>query len=46
MPFFVKAVAQALKAHAPINAKINEAEGTITYFDTENVGIAVDSRRA
>ncbi|MER7896672.1 2-oxoglutarate dehydrogenase, E2 component, dihydrolipoamide succinyltransferase [Streptomyces sp. NPDC096046] len=45
MPFFVKAAAQALKAHAPINARINEAEGTITYFDTENVGIAVDSEK-
>ncbi|WP_328338067.1 2-oxoglutarate dehydrogenase, E2 component, dihydrolipoamide succinyltransferase [Streptomyces violaceus] len=45
MPFFVKAAAQALKAHAPINAKINEAEGTISYFDTENVGIAVDSEK-
>ncbi|MGC0341364.1 2-oxoglutarate dehydrogenase, E2 component, dihydrolipoamide succinyltransferase [Streptomyces sp. SLBN-8D4] len=45
MPFFVKAAAQALKAHAPINAKINEGEGTITYFDTENVGIAVDSEK-
>ncbi|MEU4033016.1 2-oxoglutarate dehydrogenase, E2 component, dihydrolipoamide succinyltransferase [Streptomyces collinus] len=45
MPFFVKAAAQALKAHAVVNAKINEAEGTITYFDTENVGIAVDSEK-
>ncbi|HWD81946.1 MAG TPA: 2-oxo acid dehydrogenase subunit E2, partial [Kribbella sp.] len=45
MPFFVKAAARALKAHAPINAKINEAEGTITYFDTENIGIAVDSEK-
>ncbi|MGW2724987.1 2-oxoglutarate dehydrogenase, E2 component, dihydrolipoamide succinyltransferase [Streptomyces sp. NPDC001492] len=45
MPFFVKAAAQALKAHPVINAKINEAEGTITYFDTENVGIAVDSEK-
>ncbi|MET9972739.1 2-oxoglutarate dehydrogenase, E2 component, dihydrolipoamide succinyltransferase, partial [Streptomyces sp. NPDC006356] len=45
MPFFVKAAAQALKAHAPINAKINEAEGTITYFDTENIGIAVDAEK-
>ncbi|MEV5353301.1 2-oxoglutarate dehydrogenase, E2 component, dihydrolipoamide succinyltransferase [Streptomyces sp. NPDC052693] len=45
MPFFVKAAAQALKAHAPINARINEAEGTITYFDTENIGIAVDSEK-
>ncbi|MFD5269843.1 2-oxoglutarate dehydrogenase, E2 component, dihydrolipoamide succinyltransferase [Streptomyces sp. NPDC058335] len=45
MPFFVKAAAQALKAHPVINAKINEAENTITYFDTENVGIAVDSEK-
>ncbi|MFG3658790.1 2-oxoglutarate dehydrogenase, E2 component, dihydrolipoamide succinyltransferase [Streptomyces sp. NPDC047706] len=45
MPFFVKAAAQALKAHAPVNARINEAEGTITYFDTENIGIAVDSEK-
>ncbi len=45
MPFFVKAAAQALKAHPVINARINEDEGTITYFDTENVGIAVDSER-
>ncbi|MCC5475807.1 2-oxoglutarate dehydrogenase, E2 component, dihydrolipoamide succinyltransferase [Streptomyces barringtoniae] len=45
MPFFVKAAAQALKAHPVINAKINEAEGTITYFDSENIGIAVDSEK-
>ncbi|MFD8201707.1 2-oxoglutarate dehydrogenase, E2 component, dihydrolipoamide succinyltransferase [Streptomyces sp. NPDC059701] len=45
MPFFVKAAAQALKAHPAINAKINEAEGTITYFDTEHIGIAVDSEK-
>ncbi|MER6924846.1 2-oxo acid dehydrogenase subunit E2, partial [Streptomyces spiralis] len=43
MPFFVKAAAQALKAHPVVNARLNEAEGTITYFDTENVGIAVDT---
>ncbi|MFF4208220.1 2-oxoglutarate dehydrogenase, E2 component, dihydrolipoamide succinyltransferase [Streptomyces sp. NPDC001796] len=45
MPFFVKAAAQALKAHPVINARINEAEGSITYFDTEHVGIAVDSEK-
>ncbi|MGW9047367.1 2-oxoglutarate dehydrogenase, E2 component, dihydrolipoamide succinyltransferase [Streptomyces lydicus] len=45
MPFFVKAAVQALKAHPVINARINEDEGTITYFDTENVGIAVDSEK-
>ncbi|MFD6342020.1 2-oxoglutarate dehydrogenase, E2 component, dihydrolipoamide succinyltransferase [Streptomyces sp. NPDC060210] len=45
MPFFVKAAAQALKAHPVINARINEGEGTITYFDSENIGIAVDSEK-
>ncbi|MER6573773.1 2-oxoglutarate dehydrogenase, E2 component, dihydrolipoamide succinyltransferase, partial [Streptomyces sp. NPDC001093] len=45
MPFFVKAAAQALKAHPVINARINESEGTITYFDSENIGIAVDSEK-
>ncbi|MFJ3795852.1 2-oxoglutarate dehydrogenase, E2 component, dihydrolipoamide succinyltransferase [Streptomyces sp. NPDC090088] len=45
MPFFVKAAAQALKAHPAVNARINVEEGTITYFDTENVGIAVDSEK-
>ncbi|REK86357.1 2-oxoglutarate dehydrogenase, E2 component, dihydrolipoamide succinyltransferase, partial [Streptomyces inhibens] len=45
MPFFVKAAVQALKAHPVVNARINEAEGTITYFDTENVGIAVDAEK-
>ncbi|WP_327069520.1 2-oxoglutarate dehydrogenase, E2 component, dihydrolipoamide succinyltransferase [Kitasatospora sp. NBC_01250] len=45
MPFFVKAAAQALKSHPSINARINEAEGTITYFDIENIGIAVDSEK-
>ncbi|WP_371800202.1 2-oxo acid dehydrogenase subunit E2 [Streptomyces sp. NBC_01707] len=45
MPFFVKAATQALKAHPVINARINEGEGTITYFDERNVGIAVDTER-
>ncbi|MEU3576288.1 2-oxoglutarate dehydrogenase, E2 component, dihydrolipoamide succinyltransferase [Streptomyces globisporus] len=45
MPFFVKAAAQALKAHPVINARINEDEGTITYFDSENIGIAVDAEK-
>ncbi|MEU9465112.1 2-oxoglutarate dehydrogenase, E2 component, dihydrolipoamide succinyltransferase [Streptomyces avermitilis] len=45
MPFFVKAAAQALKAHPAVNARINVDEGTITYFDTENIGIAVDSEK-
>ncbi|WP_181791013.1 2-oxo acid dehydrogenase subunit E2, partial [Streptomyces phytophilus] len=45
MPFFVKAAVQALKAHPVVNARINEDDGTISYFDTENVGIAVDTEK-
>ncbi|MEU9336587.1 2-oxo acid dehydrogenase subunit E2 [Streptomyces sp. NPDC048290] len=45
MPFFVLAAAQALKAHPVVNARIDEAEGTITYFDSENIGIAVDTEK-
>ncbi|MDT0264903.1 2-oxoglutarate dehydrogenase, E2 component, dihydrolipoamide succinyltransferase [Streptomyces sp. DSM 44915] len=44
MPFFVKAAAEALKVHPVINARIND-DGTITYHDVENVGIAVDSEK-
>ncbi|MFD5574203.1 2-oxo acid dehydrogenase subunit E2 [Streptomyces cadmiisoli] len=45
LPFFIRAAVQALKAHPAVNARINEAEGTITYFDTENIGIAVDTEK-
>ncbi|MDT0379647.1 2-oxoglutarate dehydrogenase, E2 component, dihydrolipoamide succinyltransferase [Streptomyces sp. DSM 42041] len=44
MPFFVQAAAEALKAHPAVNAKIND-DGTITYHDVENIGIAVDSEK-
>ncbi|SNX66450.1 2-oxoglutarate dehydrogenase E2 component [Streptomyces sp. TLI_55] len=43
MPFFVLAAAQALKAHPVINARIDTGGATITYYDTENVGITVDT---
>ncbi|MCZ7413883.1 2-oxoglutarate dehydrogenase, E2 component, dihydrolipoamide succinyltransferase [Streptomyces sp. WMMC897] len=44
MPFFVKAAAEALKVHPSVNARIND-DGTVTYHDVENVGIAVDSEK-
>ncbi|TDC61810.1 2-oxoglutarate dehydrogenase, E2 component, dihydrolipoamide succinyltransferase, partial [Streptomyces hainanensis] len=44
MPFFVKAAAEALKAHPSVNSRMND-DGTITYHDVENVGIAVDSEK-
>ncbi|MEU8351869.1 2-oxoglutarate dehydrogenase, E2 component, dihydrolipoamide succinyltransferase [Streptomyces sp. NPDC048845] len=44
MPFFVKAVTEALKVHPAVNAKVNDDE-TITYHDVENIGIAVDTEK-
>ncbi len=45
LPFFCKAAVEALKQFPQVNATINMAEGTITYFDAEHLGIAVDSER-
>uniref|UniRef100_UPI0034DECEF9 2-oxoglutarate dehydrogenase, E2 component, dihydrolipoamide succinyltransferase n=1 Tax=Streptomyces sp. PU-14G TaxID=2800808 RepID=UPI0034DECEF9 len=44
MPFFVQAAAEALKAHPAVNARLND-DGTVTYHDVENIGIAVDSEK-
>ncbi|MEW2222375.1 2-oxoglutarate dehydrogenase, E2 component, dihydrolipoamide succinyltransferase [Streptomyces sp. NPDC006990] len=44
MPFFVQAAAEALKAHPSVNARLND-DGTITYHDVENIGVAVDSEK-
>lgn len=41
LPFFVKAVTEALAAHPKLNAVINDRE--VTYHDYENIGIAVDA---
>ncbi|MDO5724184.1 MAG: 2-oxoglutarate dehydrogenase, E2 component, dihydrolipoamide succinyltransferase [Flaviflexus sp.] len=43
LPFFVKAATEALKAHPKINARVEGKE--VTYFDHENIGIAVDTER-
>jgi pyruvate dehydrogenase E2 component (dihydrolipoamide acetyltransferase) len=45
MPFFVKAAAEALKAHPIVNSSVNDAEGTITYHAAEHIGIAVDTEK-
>jgi len=45
LPFFALATVEALRHHAVLNASINADEGTITYHDTENLGIAVDTER-
>lgn len=45
LPFFVKAAVEALKAHPKINSRVNDQTNEVTYFDHENVGIAVDSEK-
>jgi 2-oxoglutarate dehydrogenase E2 component (dihydrolipoamide succinyltransferase) len=45
LPFFCKASVEALKQFPQVNATLNMAEGTITYFDSEHLGIAVDTDR-
>ncbi len=43
MPFFAKAAIDALKAHPMVNATIDTEKGEVTYFDRENLAIAVDT---
>ncbi|MFZ4498021.1 MAG: 2-oxo acid dehydrogenase subunit E2, partial [Candidatus Nanopelagicales bacterium] len=45
LPFFCKAAVEALKQFPQVNASIDMTEGTITYHDSENLGIAVDTER-
>ncbi|QSE78727.1 2-oxoglutarate dehydrogenase, E2 component, dihydrolipoamide succinyltransferase [Rhodococcus koreensis] len=43
LPFFAKAVVEALKSHPNVNASYDEANKQITYYDAEHLGIAVDT---
>jgi 2-oxoglutarate dehydrogenase E2 component (dihydrolipoamide succinyltransferase) len=45
MPFFAKATIDTLKAHPSLNAGIDTDKGEITYFDHENLAVAVDTER-
>jgi pyruvate dehydrogenase E2 component (dihydrolipoamide acetyltransferase) len=45
LPFFAKAAVEALKAHPSVNSSIDQEAGTVTYHDTENLGVAVDTER-
>jgi 2-oxoglutarate dehydrogenase E2 component (dihydrolipoamide succinyltransferase) len=45
LPFFAKAVVEALKVHPSLNASIDSEAGTVTYHDSENLGVAVDTER-
>lgn len=43
LPFIAKAAVEALKDFPKINATLDEAAGLITYADSEDLGIAVDT---
>jgi 2-oxoglutarate dehydrogenase E2 component (dihydrolipoamide succinyltransferase) len=45
MPFFAEAASDALKAHPSLNAAIDTDKGEVTYYDVENLAIAVDTER-
>jgi 2-oxoglutarate dehydrogenase E2 component (dihydrolipoamide succinyltransferase) len=45
MPFFAKAAVDALKQHPSLNAAIDTEKGEVTYYDRENLAIAVDTER-
>ena len=45
LPFFAKAAVEALKQFPQVNASIDMDEGTVTYYDSEHLGIAVDTER-
>ena len=45
LPFFAKAACEALKQFPTVNAQIDQEAGTVTYFEAEHLGIAVDTER-
>jgi 2-oxoglutarate dehydrogenase E2 component (dihydrolipoamide succinyltransferase) len=45
LPFFAKATCEALKQFPNVNATLDQEAGTVTYFDAEHIGVAVDTER-
>ncbi|RBY88479.1 2-oxoglutarate dehydrogenase, E2 component, dihydrolipoamide succinyltransferase [Blastococcus sp. TF02A-26] len=45
LPFFAKAAVEALKSYPSVNSSVDMEAGTVTYHDSENLGIAVDTDR-
>jgi len=45
LPFFARAVIDALKAHPNVNASYSEDSKEITYYDAEHLGFAVDTEQ-
>lgn len=44
LPFFIKALSLALKAYPIVNSRLNEAGTELTYLNSHNIGVAVDSK--
>ncbi len=45
LPFFARAALEALKQFPVVNATMDQEAGTITYYEGEHLGIAVDTER-
>lgn len=45
LPFFALAACEALREYPSVNAQIDQAAGTVTYFAAEHLGVAVDTER-
>ncbi len=45
LPFFAYATIEALKEFPTVNASIDTAAGTVTYHNTQHLGIAVETER-
>lgn len=45
LPFFAKAIVEALQVHPKVNATYDVEAKEITYFDHENLAVAVDTER-
>ena len=45
LPFFALATVEALRLHPKVNSSVDVDAGTVTYHDSENLGVAVDTER-
>ncbi len=45
LPFFARATLEALKQFPAVNASVDSAAQTVTYYDSTHLGIAVDTDR-
>lgn len=45
LPFFAKAAVEGLRVHPVVNAALDLDAGTVTYPETEHLGVAVDTEK-